>query len=273
MVIDPLTQKTLDQYGQSIPQALIISGPVGVGLNGVMNLFSERLKAVVITVLPERNEKVDIEKGTITVESIRRLYDQTKTKTTQPRIIAIDYAERMGVQAQNAFLKLLEEPPYQTYFMLLAHSTKTLLPTILSRTQEIHVRPVSRQQSETLLDSLRVIDPTKRAQLLFIAEGLPAELSRLAKDEAYFTQRAEVVRDARTYIQGTAYDSFKIIQKYKDSREQSLLLLTDAMRFLEDSLIKQPHQQTIQKLDTLLHAHEMLLVNGNVRLQLASHVV
>jgi len=273
LVIDPITQKQLDQYGQQVHQAIIISGPTGVGLNGILNYFAKTLDAVVITVLPERNEKIDIEKGTISVDSIRRLYEQTKTKTTQPRIIAIDYAERMGIQAQNAFLKLLEEPPHLTFFMLLTHDAKSLLPTIQSRAQEITVKPVSRQQSETVLDALRVIDPTKRSQLLFVANGLPAELSRLANDDQYFEQRAGVIRDARTYIQGKPYEALKIVQKYKDSRDQSLLLLTDAMRFLEDSLVKQPHQQTIQKLDVLLKTYERLLANGNVRLQLSSHVV
>jgi DNA polymerase-3 subunit delta' len=81
---------------------------------------------VPIIILPEKDEKIDIEKGVISVEIMRRLYDETRTKTEGERIIIIDYAERMTTQAQNAFLKLLEEPGDDVYFILVSNTTSKL---------------------------------------------------------------------------------------------------------------------------------------------------
>src|SRR5690606_41517756 len=66
---------------------------------------------------------------------IRRLYDLARTKGSKKYII-IDYAETMAKPAQNAFLKLLEEPNDQIHFILLSHQPQSLLPTIMSRSEE-----------------------------------------------------------------------------------------------------------------------------------------
>ena len=51
-------------------------------------------------------------------------------------------AEKMNVQASNTFLKLLEEPPKKTYFILIAEDTQLLLPTIISRCQILEIKPI-----------------------------------------------------------------------------------------------------------------------------------
>jgi len=49
----------------------------------------------------------------------------------------------MNVQAQNALLKMLEEPPERTFFILIAGTTSTLLPTIMSRCRKIRFKPLT----------------------------------------------------------------------------------------------------------------------------------
>lgn len=273
-LLHPATQALIESYGPNLPQGMIISGPKGVGLSGVVAMIVRQLKALQITVLPMKDDTVDLEKGVITVASIRQLYDQTKTISKRPQVVVIDYAERMGPGAQNAFLKLLEEPPLNTYFVLLTHDAKVLLPTIHSRTQHIEARPISTAQSEMLLDTLKVLDSTKRTQLLFIADGLPAELQRLVADEALFMKRAQIVRDARTFVQGRKYEALTLAQKYKDDRAASLVLLEDAMKLLRRSAAKQPDAaQVLSKIQALLSVYERIRANGNVRLQLAASIV
>lgn len=269
----PDTKRQLDAIVADLPHALLLTGPLGIGLSAVVEYISKVVNAPVSTVLPEKNEKIDIEKGVISVDSVRRLYDTTKTKSTSPRLIAIDYAERMGTQAQNAFLKLLEEPPAHTHFLLLTHDPSTLLPTIRSRSQRLNIRNITKDQSQTLLNELKVTDTTKRQQLLFIAEGLPAELSRLATDDQAFEKRASIIRDARSYIQGNPYQVMKLSQQYKDNREQALLLVNDAMRLLKASFAREADPRILRRLETLLEIYERLRGNGNIRLQLAVSVV
>lgn len=272
-LIHPVTKAQLDHMTNQFPHAVLFHGPMGVGLTGIAIYLAKATNSFTTTVLPVKDDLIDEEKGVITVKQIRGLYEQTKTIPQGHRFIVIDYAERMGKQAQNAFLKLLEEPGEGTHFLLLSHDTSSLLPTIVSRVQTVEVRPVTHQQSVALLDQLNVIDATKRSQLLFIADGKPAELSRLIKDEEAFQARATLIRDARTLLQGTPYDKLAVIQYYKDDRPASVTLVTDAMAMLRTSLTKQSSATTITKLTHLLESYERLQMNGNIRLQLAAFVV
>lgn len=270
--LHPASRAQIEMLLTDLPQSLLISGATGVGLAGATKHMADFLETSPQFVYPEKDEKVDIEKGVISVDSIRRLYDMTKTIETGRRIIVIDYAERMGHQAQNAFLKLLEEPGKNTHFVLLSHDVSKLLPTIRSRTRHLELRPITLEQSDALLDELGVKDAQKRSQLLFMASGLPAELTRLATDEAYFSTRAQIVRDARQFLQSNLYERLKLAQSYKDSREQSLMLLDDAMKLLQRN-IQEGRTDLILKIDELLKTRERIVANGNVRLQLAAAMV
>ena len=264
------TLHQLETLVKDLPQSVLVSGPVGIGLKATVTYIADTLKVKSVYVLPEKDEKVDLEKGVITVDVIRRLYATTKTVETGKRLIVIDYAERMSTQSQNAFLKLLEEPGINTHFILLTHSVAKALPTILSRVQIVEVQPISVDQSSSLLEDLKVTDAQKRAQLLFIAEGLPALMTRLAADDKAFESRVQIVRDARTYLQGSAYDRLKIALTYKDSREDALTVLSDAGKLLKGSIKNGQAKDVLRKIDAVLSAHERIEANGNIRLQLAS---
>lgn len=270
--IHPATQVRLDALLADLPQSMLIAGPSGVGLTAVAEYFATSLKAPLQVVLPEKDDKIDIDKGVITVSSIRRLYDMTKTIETGHRMIAIDYAERMSHQAQNAFLKLLEEPSAHTHFILLSHEPSRLLPTVLSRVQMLELRPITDEQSNALLDDLKITDAQKRAQLIFMAAGLPAELTRLASDQGYFESRAQIVRDARQFVQGNTYDRLKLSHAYKDSRSRALLLLSDAMKMIQKA-VREGESELIPILNNLLKSYELIDANGNVRLQLSVAMV
>jgi hypothetical protein len=271
--LNPTTQKHLDILVHDLPQSMVFTGPNGVGLSSAVSYITDVLHIKSIYVLPEKDERVDIEKGVITVDVIRRLYSMTKTIETGTRLIVIDYVERMGVQAQNAFLKLLEEPGSNTHFILLTHTVSKLLSTIQSRVQVTQISPITLVQSETLLDELKVGDKTKRSQLLFIAAGLPAQLTALANDDKAFGARAQIIRDARTFIQGSMYDRLKLAVEYKDNREGSLTLLVDAMKLLQGSLKTASNADQVKKIGALLKAHERIEANGNIRLQLSNAMV
>ena len=272
ILLHPATRAQIEVLQSDLPQSLLISGQVGVGLAIVAKHIATEVGALPQIVLPEKDEKVDLEKGVISVDSIRRLYAATKTIENGKRVIIIDYAERMGAQAQNAFLKLLEEPGKNTYFMLLSHEPGRLLPTIRSRTQHFEVRPITKAQSEELLDSLKIFDEKKRTQLLFMATGLPAELTRLAADDAYFEKRSQVLKDAQQFLKATPYERLVLAQAYKDDRAQALLLLDDAMKLLQRN-IAGGRTDLIVKIDDLLKVYDRIAANGNVRLQLASVMV
>lgn len=271
--LHPLSRRTLDELAVSAPHALIIEGPKGIGLSNAAYYLAAAMGATTSVVLPERDEKIDLEKGTISIDIIRRLYDQTKTRAAKQRVVVIEYAETMGLQAQNAFLKLLEEPTASTHFILLTTDVSAFLPTITSRAQHLTLRRPAREVSEALLDAAGVTEATKRSQLLFIADGLPELLTQLIGDPDAFEARATIMRDARELIQGHSYTRLTIAHRYKDDREDAITLLGDAMRLLRLSVQTHPSREHMARLEQLLLASERIHANGNVRLQLSALVI
>ncbi len=272
-VIHQSSEKLLHLTVKNMPQSMLLTGDKRVGLTTIAKYISSLRNIIPIVILPEKEEKVDIEKGIISVDIMRRLYDETRTKTADERIIIIDYAERMTTQAQNAFLKLLEEPGDGIFFIVVTNNTAKLLPTIISRTENLDIKQISDEQSETLLDNIGVKDKIKRSQILFIAAGLPAEMIVLAQNIDYFEKRSDMMRDARELLGGNAYQKLKIAQKYKDDRVIALQLLTDASNILKKTIVSKPQMESIAYADKLLNAYERIEANGNIRLCLASMTI
>lgn len=272
--LHPTSQQVLAKITAiNLPQALLLIGPAGAGLEQAAEFITSQVKGQSVIVLPEKNDIINLQEGIIAVESIRNLYKNTRTRQTKPYIIIIDFAETMTIQAQNAFLKLLEEPNDFVHFILLAHNSAKLLSTVLSRLQKITIKPITKEQSEKLLDDLNVEDVDKRKKLLFIAEGLPAKIKQLAEDDSYFQQQSSIMSDARRLLQSSVYDKLVIIQTYKSSRQAALQLLDNLINILQRDLSRKVQPLRIAQIDMVLAAYERIKSNGNVRLTLTQAVL
>ena len=86
----------------------------------------------------------------ITVDEVRRLRNflSHQAAADQWRIVLVDQADDLNVNAANALLKSLEEPPQRTIFLLLSSQPGRLLPTIRSRCRTLELQPLA-------LDNLR----------------------------------------------------------------------------------------------------------------------
>jgi DNA polymerase-3 subunit delta' len=272
LALHPATQKTLEALTRTLPQSLLISGQRGVGLKAIaVQLAGKHLAGEICP--QDAKEHTDNENGTISVEMIRRLYRQTRAKHTSRQVVIIDDADKMSRGAQSAFLKLLEEPNEHIYFILTSHRPQNLLPTIRSRVQHTVVHPVSSTQTSDFIASLGVDEPTKKTQLQFIAEGLPAELTRLVHDESYFKERAAIISDVRDFLQGDPYKKLLVIQKYKANRDDTLQFIESAMQVLRCSISAKPQQSLVIQLERLLTAREQIAANCNISLQLTQFVL
>ncbi|MNI83319.1 hypothetical protein D3C73_1401090 [compost metagenome] len=81
------------------------------------------------------------------------------------------------------------------------------------------------------------------------------------------------MRDARTFLQGSAYDKLLVAQSHKDDRPKTLLMIKDCMKIIEHSLKVQPQLKMIRQLDRLSSIYDAIEANGNIRLQLLTLVV
>lgn len=271
LVLHPTTKLLLAPFIQRLPHALLLHGHEGVGLASIARNLGGRNVTVV---MEPKNSKGDSDhNGTITVEAVRQLYDQTRAKHTGDWVIVIDDADRMSHGAQSAFLKLLEEPNEGTHFILTSHQPEKLLPTIMSRVQALKIQPLTGDQTLHFLADLGVTDQKYRIQLRYIADGLPAELHRLVNDPQSFDSRAVIIGDARDFLQAESYKKAIIVQKYKTDRAAAMQLIDGAITILRKTLSVKPEDRIVKQLKLLLTIKERLQSNANVALQLMRFVL
>ncbi|MBC6606430.1 DNA polymerase III subunit delta [Hymenobacter sp. BT188] len=136
--------------------------------------------------------------GSISKEESLQLLKLVSLKAFEGRfkIVIIWLPELMHPAASNAVLKLLEEPPAATIFLLVSHAPEQLLPTIISRVQPVIVRPFTEDELTAYLHNEQYIPEAKARQLAQIADGNlgTALASRTAPDNDYFTFFTEWMR-------------------------------------------------------------------------------
>lgn len=263
LVLQTSVKNQLKSLVELAPQSILLTGRKGVGLYTTAYALASLMtdKSSIMTITPD-------EKGSIKIKTIRELYSQTRTKHYEKLVIIVDDADTMAQPAQNALLKLLEEPPEHVTFILTAHTPQALLPTIISRVQRLEIVPISDKQTDLLLDNLGVDSDKKRLQIRYMALGLPAEITRLIGDKEYFAARSTSIREAREFMQASRYQ--KLITSYKigNDRERAMNLLTDAANITELSIKQKPDPKLVGLLSNIILAQEKLLADGNIRSQL-----
>ncbi len=126
--------------------------------------------------------------GTISVEDIRQQLNGDiliKPYSSLYKIYIIDEAEKLTIQAQNALLKTIEEPPIYAVILLLTTNVGMLLPTIQSRCVTLHLKPVSSALIEKyLMEDLEIPDYYANICTAF-AQGNVGKAKRLALSEDF----------------------------------------------------------------------------------------
>ena len=87
------------------------------------------------------------------------------------KVMIIWQPELMHPSASNGILKILEEPPPNTFFILVTNAADRLLPTILSRTQMVQVPLLSDQELADYLKQQGVVNEERLAKILQLADG------------------------------------------------------------------------------------------------------
>ncbi len=100
------------------------------------------------------------------------------------RVIIVDPAELLNVNAANALLKVLEEPPASALLLLVCAAPGRLPATLRSRCRMLRLSPLDDANMNRLLARyLPDVSPEERPRLLFLAEGSPGRALRLADEE------------------------------------------------------------------------------------------
>ncbi len=247
-----------------LAQTMIFSGPKGVGRKTTALLLAKALHQsdqknhpdtfVFSEMLKEMREQNKGIKDTAD-EVIRFL--QLSPIASKFKVAIIDGCEELSVGAQNALLKTLEEPREDTVLVLIVEDEKTLLPTIVSRSQVVRFRPLKDSEIEKQAGGASP-EVLKSAQgsLGFVLEmmGNSAKWEVLKKMQDFWSDVAD--KDTE--------DKFRWAEEMK-SREDALGFLQIGAKVLREQLINQPDIHKSARLIRLQQAIYQIRDNVNPR--------
>ena len=128
------------------------------------------------------NEKRKTFFKNISIEDVRKLqsYCSLSIADGGKRIIIIDTADDLNKSSSNALLKLLEEPPKNTIFLLISHQPNLLLPTIKSRCQKLSFSNLDQTDLGAVLTAIGCkIEPSDEVSLSILSKGSAGAACRL----------------------------------------------------------------------------------------------
>ena len=175
------------------------------------------------------------QQGIIPIKESRSIIKKLSLKSFEGeyKIMLLWQPELLNPQSANALLKILEEPPEKTLFLLISNQSEKLLTTIISRTQRVAVRAFS--DAEVVAHLLQKGIPEKRAQqVAYLSEGNMSVAAHLATEtddnrHEWFTDwmRTAYKRDLTKLVKmADDFDAFSK-EKQKGLFDYSLNLFRD----------------------------------------------
>ncbi|ABP80266.1 DNA polymerase III subunit delta' [Streptococcus pneumoniae] len=285
--------------------AYLLHGPAGIG----KRLLAEQLMALLLCQRPVEAracgeckacqllaaqthpdhyvlEPEEVDKA-IRVDQVRDLVGFV-TQTAQlggRKVILLEPAEAMNLNAANALLKSLEEPSGDTVLLLISHQPSRLLPTIKSRcVQQACPLPGRQQSLDWLAARLPELGPELREQLLTLAAGSPLAALKL-HEQKVLELRAQVVDGVKKLLkqQQSAsqlaegwnalplillFDWFcewaHLILRYQMAGDEAELGAADMQKVLQYLAQKSSQQKVIALQDWLLEHRQKVLGKANL---------
>lgn len=154
------------------------------------------------------------------------------------KIVLMWLPERMVIPAANRLLKVVEEPPTETYFFFVTENEKAVLPTIRSRCQRIFVPPVDFDSLMSFLMQKRGLPEETALQLARAANGSVTE-ALLLEDTGGLPSFLDLMKELYRCALGLRYDqAFEWVSQVSSyTREQQKALLRYLSQMLREIYI------------------------------------
>ncbi len=183
--------------------------------------------------------KKDSKKATIGVQEVREavagIYESPYFGAR--KVYIVTDAELLTVQAQNALLKILEEPPEYAVFLLLSAKRQAMLPTVISRCRTLAMSPYT---SEALFhiaqEQVPLLNTQEISKIVRRSCGLPGKLASLLNTETYQRQIEQLSFCISALLEGNI-EQLLLIADGQPSRENAMELTEELGSFMRDAMV------------------------------------
>lgn len=196
----------------------------------------ESCRKVLSAVHPDVITVEDPEHKTVPVRTIRQMREDVFIRPNEGSRKIYIFPQEMGLEGQNALLKILEEPPSYGLFLLLTENPEQLLPTVRSRCVELKLQPLERA---VLLPALKAqfphAEPAALEAAMARSGGALGQARLLLQQEPTDPQTQAF---AQAFAQEDALALARVLvpmEKYK--RDQLLPLLQQWAQLLQEALV------------------------------------
>jgi hypothetical protein len=216
-VLHPLTDKDIRSVTHDRPHAIALLGSQGMGKGYVAKYITSEMLGISIDRIEYEPYIMHVKpgKGIIGIEQSREILKFLKLKTTGEnelrRLIIIEDADAVTFEAQNALLKIIEEPPSDTMLLLTISDRALVLPTILSRVQSVTVRT---PMYDMLADHFICSGFSRElvSKIMTLSDGRPGLAYKLLHNSEQ-NEYANAINTAKSLL---SMDYFRRIQKIDD---------------------------------------------------------
>lgn len=231
----------------NVPHAMIFSGPEMIGkkkiaIEFIKNIFCKELCGECyfcksIDCNPDMNIISPVE-GNIEIEEIRKAKERLSLKSYHNKIKAliIDDSHLMRKDAQNAFLKMLEEPKGDTLIIFITSFPEMILKTIKSRAQEVKFSLVGKEEIENHLVSLGS-SLQKAQEISLISSGQIGKAINFFKDNDKMDFFNKSIEDIISLSTSSMSKRFQYAEKLKDDKMKIIEILDIWERFLRREIL------------------------------------
>lgn len=235
LLLHPQTRSNTESFLSTPSHALMIVGPPGSGKSALARFIASMLLQVSSEQIDSHAYFMHItkpeDKQEIPIDRIRQTIRATRLKMPEGkhRVIFIEEAQNLSPEAQNALLKILEEPARQTSFILTSPSDKGVLPTIRSRVRSLPIHPVTLPAATQHFAARYPADQIETAWRL--SQG-SAELLQALLNEDKDHPLKSAVGQAKTLLGQSTYERLLTFDKLGGDKDRIRLTLDALSRVL-----------------------------------------
>jgi DNA polymerase-3 subunit delta' len=222
----------------TLSHAHLISGEDGIGKSLIAKEFAVSIlgKTVLkeyVDILEFRNKK---SKKSIGVDEIREINEEISKKPFEgdKKIIIIYDGDKITVQAQNAFLKTIEEPPKGVFIFILCENLENVLDTIKSRCQIHKLNKLNGEEIKLFLEKKYPhLSEAEQSTMLSFSDGVPGRAEQFVENENFRAIRditAKLLIDINSMTEGEILTYEEALNKFKDSWDEILSALLSYIR-------------------------------------------